>query len=294
MPTARASAACAVLGGKVYVLGGVTLSEYLDRVEEFDPATGKWANKPRMPLPRGGAPAVSADRIYVLGGRLDDDVLNRVDIYSPVEDSWTEGPPMPERVWQCMAAVAGNRIYVFGGIQGIGDHRQAVRHVQILDLATNRWSRGPDMPFAIQGAGVAVLDGKIYIVGGREGAGVGSEQSLATARVLVFDPATGKWSECRPMESARTGLQAVAAGNRVIVAGGAKSGASTGSIDCYDPAADRWQGLPGAKSGAATLRTPVTAHCAAVVGNKIYVFGGYVGPGSSAKVTRLVQEVEIP
>jgi N-acetylneuraminic acid mutarotase len=294
MPTARASAACAVLGGKVYVLGGVTLSDYLDKVEEFDPGTGKWTAKSRMPAPRGGASAVATERIYVLGGRVDNEVLNRVDIYSPATDTWTEGPPMPERVWQFMAAAVGKKIYVFGGIQGTGDQRRAVRHVQILDLATNKWSRGPDMPWAVQGAGVAVLDGKIYIVGGREGAGVGSEQSLATAKVAAYNPATGKWSECRSLESARTGLQAVATVDRVIVTGGAKGGASTGSLDCYAPTANQWITLLDAKSNPVVLKTPVTGHSAAVLGNKVYIIGGYAGPGTNPKVTGLVQEFSIP
>jgi N-acetylneuraminic acid mutarotase len=293
MRTARMSAACAVVAGKAYVIGGITEGDYAKEVELLDPATGQWTARAPMPVARAGSPAVTVgDSIYVFGGRDLNGVLARVDIYNPAKDAWTEGPPMLAAVWNSMAAAAGQKVYVMGGISGTGDRREAVRIVQILDLDENTWRYGPELPYGLQGAAVAVYKGQIYVIGGRTGTGQGA-QAMAVANVLALDPAAGAWAERSPLPDARTGAQAVVVKDLIIVAGGACAETLTASIDCYDPATDKWGKLfkPG-HSKPVSLGTPVTGHCAAVIGNRAYFIGGTTSFGLSG-ITGLVQEVVV-
>ena len=82
------------------------------------------------------------------------------------------------------AAEVGGKIHVFGGRPRdptpVNDH-------DIYDPATNEWTKGSPMPMARDHLGIAVIDGKIHIVGGRTGA---STQNVHEHD--VFDPTTGQ------------------------------------------------------------------------------------------------------
>jgi len=52
MPTGRCQFAAAVLDGKIYAVGGAGAQDYLDTVEEYDPATDRWTTKAPMPTAR--------------------------------------------------------------------------------------------------------------------------------------------------------------------------------------------------------------------------------------------------
>ena len=70
LPTARAGLAAAVLGGRLYALGGeATPGGVSHAVERYDPASGAWTALTAMPYRSHGLGAVAVgDAIYVLGG----------------------------------------------------------------------------------------------------------------------------------------------------------------------------------------------------------------------------------
>lgn len=70
LPTARGSLAAAVLGGRLYAMGGEsTPGTVSNAVERYDPATGTWTALGAMPYRSHGLGAVAVgDAIYVLGG----------------------------------------------------------------------------------------------------------------------------------------------------------------------------------------------------------------------------------
>jgi non-specific serine/threonine protein kinase len=72
MAEVRSGFGAAVLGGKIFVLGGeiiISGLETLDSVEIFDPESGSWSFAPPMPFALHGVPAaVSDEALYVLGG----------------------------------------------------------------------------------------------------------------------------------------------------------------------------------------------------------------------------------
>jgi N-acetylneuraminic acid mutarotase len=70
LPTPRSGGASAVLGGRLYVLGGGLPGDTVHAtVERFDPASGTWERLPDMPAPATGHRAVAVgDSLYVVGG----------------------------------------------------------------------------------------------------------------------------------------------------------------------------------------------------------------------------------
>ncbi len=82
MPTGRSRMAAAVIGGKIYVLGGTNGSR-LNINEEYDPAADTWTARAPMPNARMGLAAAAArGKIYAIGGD-DGTGHNRNEEYDP-------------------------------------------------------------------------------------------------------------------------------------------------------------------------------------------------------------------
>jgi N-acetylneuraminic acid mutarotase len=118
------------------------------------------------------------------------------------------------------------------------------------------------MPTARSGGGLAVLDGKIYVAGGRAPGGSAFE---------VYDPATDRWEALPNLPTQRNHLAMVALNGRIIVAGGRSGpGFNTERLDVveiYDPATRRWtRGAP-LPAGRAGITGVAAAGC-------MFVFGG--------------------
>lgn len=68
-PTPRSEVAAAVLGGRIYVVGGEAPEGTFAQVEIFDPAANRWTRGPDLPTTRHGLGVVEHQgRLYVLAG----------------------------------------------------------------------------------------------------------------------------------------------------------------------------------------------------------------------------------
>jgi N-acetylneuraminic acid mutarotase len=101
-----------------------------------------------------------------------------------------------------------------------------------------RWSSRAPLPTPRSEVASAVLDGKIYVIGGFVASGQTSNV------VEVYDPVADRWSRREPLPEARDHAMAAAmaepAEHRLFVFGGAR-GEATKTTFGYDPAADRWR-----------------------------------------------------
>ncbi|MDC4226888.1 MAG: hypothetical protein MPW15_22265 [Candidatus Manganitrophus sp.] len=122
MPTPRFAASAVVTHGQLWALGGVAFTpqgfnEY-DRIEIFDPKTGKWTvNSLKLPWGSAGQGAcVVNDRLYIFGGfRGDEGIGTHGAVYDSTSKKWTELPPMPEARAAMGIAVIEGTIYLLGG-----------------------------------------------------------------------------------------------------------------------------------------------------------------------------------
>jgi energy-converting hydrogenase Eha subunit A len=130
----------------------------------------------------------------------------------------------------------------------------------------NSWTTKTSMPTNRSSLGVAVVNGKIYAIGGY------SSSHLATNE--EYDPATNTWATKKPMPTPRCNFGIAVYQNKIYVIGGEGLGGKTGVNEVYDPLTDTWE----TKTSMPTKRAQL---CANVVDGKIYLIGGRTGEAYS-------------
>ena len=131
--------------------------------------------------------------------------------------------------------------------------------VQPACAVENSWTTTQSMPTPRSGLGVAVVNGKIYAIGGDGGSSVTEE----------YDPITDTWTAKKSMPTGRGRFGVAVYQNKIYIMGGATASGFTAANEVYDPLTDTWEGkTPIPKGSRAEL-------AASVVNGKIYVVGGY-------------------
>ncbi len=302
----------AAAAGKMYVFAGlIPFWKPKGLVYEYDPATDHWTKKKPMALPSHHvAFTESHGKIYAFGGFVYPTSgpaawvpIDNAWEYDPSADSWKALAPMPSKRGSPVAAAVGDKIYVIGGVSilpgstetalGFNTPQASVGTVEEYDLATNTWRERSPMPTPRNHTTADVVNGKIYVIGGRVGAAFISEATDISV-VEEYDPATDKWSAPRSrMPTARSALGSGVLNGRIYVAGGEFQDphmmATFRAVEAYDPASDTWSIMPS---------MPVSRHglAAGVIGNRLILVGGDVqSSGSGVNVsTSEVDALVIP
>ena len=111
MRSARESLGAAVLGGKVYAVGGSPDGGYslLPSVEVFDPATQRWSAAANLTTGRSAhGVGVIGEQIYAVAGIAGYlGVGNTMDIYDASTDSWRAGPKLQHARSHVAVGVSG-------------------------------------------------------------------------------------------------------------------------------------------------------------------------------------------
>ena len=168
--TERGGSGVAVVGGRVFVVGGLR-GQATTLMSAYDPEADAWEALPDVPTPRDHMAAVGIDgRVIVVGGRNRSigSHTTRVDIYDPAGRGWSRGAEMPTSRGGVAAAALDGVFYVFGG-EGNGDDPTGVfAAAEAYDVAADRWTVLEPMPVPRHGNGAAAVDGVIYIPGGAD------------------------------------------------------------------------------------------------------------------------------
>lgn len=193
-----------VVGDHIYAIGGRDYSNELESVECYDPRTNTW--KYVAPLKRevyGHAGAAVDGKIYITCGRRGPEYLRDTSCYDPATNDWTQCAQGPvERAWHCMASVNG-RAYVIGGSNDEHGYRRDVLKVGCFNPVTNCWSLVSPLPAGHGEPGVAVLDTRIYILGGRS-----HDRGNRMKYVHVYNTETDEWETDTEFTECVSGLAA--------------------------------------------------------------------------------------
>jgi N-acetylneuraminic acid mutarotase len=155
----------------------------------------------------------------------------------------------------------------------------------LVNATEDSWVTLEPMPTARSGLGVAVVDGKIYAIGGSNG----------THRLdvnEVYDPATDTWTAQKPMPTARSGHATAVYQNKIYVIGGVigesdpGSSGYTGVNEVYDPVTDTWETMESMPTASANLD-------ANVAGDKIYLICGLKYSGIPPTFTQYADENQV-
>jgi len=136
--------------------------------------------------------------------------------------------------------------------------------VSIVYAVEDSWETMAEMPTARSGLGVAVVDGKIYAIGGYLDQ-INFSGHLGTNE--MYDPATDIWATKESMPTARDRFGIAVCQNKIYVIGGETDEGYTGANEVYDPLTDTWE----TRTPMPTVRADLSAN---VVDDKIYLIGG--------------------
>ena len=294
MPTARQEIYAATMNDFVYIPGGILLDGLTSAAfEVYDAKNSQWQELAPLPAPRHHVtPAVVNNRLYAIGGfdgafpnwEMKSDTF----IYDIKTNAWSLGTPLPEPQGEHVVAVVGNKIHIIGGrVKGKsgGGHFDAYDDTSahyIYDVTNDTWTTGKPAPTARNSAAAAVIDGLIYVVGGRQNVvqkdGKQLQQNLGTLE--VYDPKTNDWQILRSMPEALGGNAAGVVKGKLYVVGGeqwAPTHKVFASTWAYDPQTDTWQQMPD---------MPTARHglAATAVNDTLITIGGCTKVGGGAAV----------
>jgi N-acetylneuraminic acid mutarotase len=174
-PVARSRMGTALLGGKVYLAGGITnVGGGGQLLEAYDPATNTWEARAQLIEPRWAPTAAAVNgKLYAIGGfRKEETWHNSIEEYDPAANVWTKKAdmPTPRRELSPTSPVVNGKIYVIGG-----DNNNALsRDVEAYDPATDTWEQLSKMRTLRQSLCTIAVRGKIYAIGGGNRGGQGN------------------------------------------------------------------------------------------------------------------------
>ena len=199
-----------------------------DAVARYVPTTEAWEPLPPMPAGRSSHDAVVAgDTLYVAGGW---ELMG-----SSRDATWAESVlaldlrggsdwreiPAPFRRRALAAAIGGGRLYVIGGMT---EERMPVRRVDVLDLQTEEWSHGPELPEGgqLQGFGPAAV-------------GVGEEiyVSLPDGVIYRLDDQLAAWEPVTRLAQPRYMHRLVRTDDGLLAVGGVGESGYLTSIEMF-------------------------------------------------------------
>lgn len=315
MPTPRVTLGVAAApNGRLYAIGGFRnggggCPSGLDcaLVEEYNPATNQWRGLvdglALMPTNRSilGVATAPNGRVYAIGGFNSVGVHSEVEEYDPSANSWSVKPslaplPNPPAVPRNAAAsaVAGGRVFVFGGANGAGT---PLADSYEYNPGNNSWRAVDPMPTARYGASaVTAPNGKMYVVGGVDTGG--SQLALAEEFTPPLNGAgIGSW-RVAPQVAQPTAHRyllgfALASNGRLYAVGGFGTPAGglgvspLGTVEELNPVEDPFTHVTGVWRDVTSMNVPRYALGVAAAGDgTLYAIGGDNGGGSVTTVER--------
>jgi len=215
MPVALTHANAAVVGAKLYVLGGLAGVDFAGSGAAFVYENDAWSEL--APLPVGaerGASGVAVDgtRIVLAGGSAGSVTLSSVLSFETTTGEWSALPDLPSPRSHPVAASVGGTIVVIGGLSQV-DGTGPLAETLVLEGDT--WTPRAPMPTARGGCASGILAGRFICAGGETATSV-------VAATEAYDPAADVWTTLAPMLTPRAGTYGASLADGLHVPGGAR------------------------------------------------------------------------
>jgi N-acetylneuraminic acid mutarotase len=301
----------AAVDGRLYLYGGQAPPGPLGIFWSYDPQTQAWSKLKTNPVAvHHAAAAAAGDKFYVFGGFRNPDTgksgwwpEDKAWVYDTKAQQWSALPPMPTPRGALAATEAGGKIYVVGGAKipagtdlpnglGPGGPVEMLGTLEVFDPANNSWTSLKPMSLPRNHHGVAAVDGKLFVMGGRVGSSFSGGWSTNATTTEIYDIASGTWSTAAPLPTARSGIGVAALGGKIYVLGGEGWVGDFGGVfranEAYDPNRNSWAGQ---------LRMPTPRHgfAVAVIEGKLYAVSGVNNAGGAGPLSVVtVNEVFTP
>ena len=190
----------AIVDRQVWLVGGFAVlgfNQAIDHVYIYDVDANTWSVGPSLPEVRSAGALVRLGRKlhYISGlknrndGVVDHFVLDLDEPGGP--QTWNTLAPIPETSNHLSGIAVGGKIYAIGGQVNHDIDPFDVDFSYEYDPVTDSWTQKASMPIprSHMEPGTFVIDGKIILVGGKDGTFTCSD------RVSSYDPKTDTWTE---------------------------------------------------------------------------------------------------
>ncbi|XP_015273630.1 PREDICTED: kelch-like protein 12 [Gekko japonicus] len=174
----------------------------------FDPHTEKWENLPPLRYLSYSGCASLDFKLYLSGGQTGDcTFVDSLYEYNSLTGQWTQLPSMsiPRAVHPFLAC--NKELYALGGCSDAGPLTSA----EAYSVNQSTWAPISNLPLALTYPASAVLNNKLYLIGGKA--------SRSYRGLLIYNTKTDWWNEVL-MEFACYGAAAVPVGTGMYVIGG--------------------------------------------------------------------------
>ncbi|HYD26128.1 Kelch repeat-containing protein [Brevundimonas sp.] len=280
-----------VTGGGLVARAGQPL-HIEDRVGLYDPATDAWSELPKLPSPRHHPMVFASDgELFVFGGygrSAAGEWTSMRDCWVLSEGAWVETIPLDAPQSEAVGVSHDGLLHLITGRTpgGLGngnwnDQVDTDAH-RVYITGADAWDTARPCPMARNSAAAAVMDGAIWVAGGRTVSGGG------TGRLDRYDPAEDRWDTLAPIppspetgQQVGGGLAMAAISGRLVAFGGEwfQRGGGGGVFRetwIYTAADDAWRRGP-------DMATPRHGLAAAAIDNTVYaIAGGEVVSGGRA------------
>ena len=185
--------------GKTHSYDNQTAQGTLRRID-LTQADAEWETLADGPKVQGLNLAAIGDKVYRVGGMNPRNAVGEksdlvsipdVAVYDPTLKKWTALPKLPVGRSSHDVVAVGDKLVVVGGWQMRGNEEESnwLDNTLILDTSAEQlqWESVPQ-PFKRRALTAAVLDGKVYVIGG-----LGDKE--VTQRVDIFDVQSRTWSQ---------------------------------------------------------------------------------------------------
>lgn len=151
--------------------------------------------------------------------------------------AWVQKPPLHTARSHPATVSYKGKIYVFGGG---GPNFLSLNSVEIYDLQSDTWSWGSPMPTHRSGAVAALVNNRIYVIGGGYKKPDGKFRFLTT--VEIFDPESNRWDKGPAMIQPHDYPGLAVSGDNIYIMGGHHPDATEGGPS-RDPGFDFCEAL---------------------------------------------------
>jgi len=244
-----------------------------------------WVTLAALPQPATDLAGVAVNgKLYLFGGLDGIRPTGLVLEYDAATDAWTKKKPMPVNLHRFAVAAYGDKIYLFGGFKYPDTRANAWQPVDTAwryDPASDEWTPLAAMPDKRGAASAAVVDGRIFVIGGatvqpgtRDIAIEPKRRHAILGTVEEYDPKANSWRARTPLPTPRAEAAVATVAGKIYVIGGriasvfAEDGSETDVVEGYDPARDLWS-RPLAK-----MPAPRAAMGVASWRNRVVLVGG--------------------
>ena len=292
MPQPQVEAGAAEIGGKIYVMGGwgVDGDHPYGITQVYDIAVNAWSEGPKLPGPPVHHQNVvpSGGKIYMLGGFENAfskrEPIGKAWVFDPSTGQWKALASMPSPRGGAVAGAIDGVIYVAGGERrrppgsppgppGSNATYEPINELIAYDITKDTWSVLPPMRVARDHAVGGAMNGKLYVIGGRD------RPVYDLTANEEFDPKAVRWTDRAAMVTGRSGGNGAALDGRFYVFGG--EGNKANPLGIYDEA-EAWDGETNSWTKFAPMPLPRHSLVTIGYGKRLYLPGGALKAGGSA------------